>query len=701
MFDLNASVQFVKGVGPQRAAALVKAGVHTVEDLLFHLPLRYEDRRNFARIADLRPGMTACVSGIVSVAGLRRARRMALYEVRLEDASGRLKALWFNQPFLREVLPRGQNVVLYGTVERDTYGGGGLMLSSPQYELIEAEDTPGVHTGRIVPVYEKLGPLTGKALRRALARLADEIPAELPDPLPPDVRESLGVIGRGQALREVHRPPPDQEVAKLDAARSPAHVRLILEEMFLFQLGLALRREGRRHSRKGIAFEITDRTREAVKRILPFHLTAAQKRVLREIADDMKAPQPMNRLLQGDVGSGKTVVALLAMVIALENGYQAAFMAPTEILAEQHYLTLKRLLARCPYGVELVTSAAFAKARDRAAALERLAGGQAQIAVGTHALIQEGVAFRKLGLAVVDEQHRFGVLQREDLRKKGYDADVLVMTATPIPRTLALTAYGDLDTSVLDQRPPGRTPIATRRRAAGERRAIVEDVRRQVEAGRQAYVVYPLIAESEKLEDVKAATQMAEEWTRALPGARVGLLHGRLKTAEKEAVMAAFSAGTLDVLVATTVIEVGVDVPNATLMVIEHAERFGLAQLHQLRGRVGRGAAASDCVLVSHGRLSDDARERLDVMLRTDDGFLVAEKDLEIRGPGDFFGTRQWGLPTFRVSRLLRDQALLERARQEAFRCVERMASRGPDDPLRSFLDDGGWERRFGLARVG
>jgi ATP-dependent DNA helicase RecG len=700
MFDLSAPVQFVKGVGPQRAAALVKAGVRTVEDLLFHLPMRYEDRRSFARIADLRPGMTACVSGIVAVAGLRRARRMALYEVRLDDGSGLLKALWFNQPFLREVLPRGQKVVLYGTVERDNYGGGGLMFSSPQYELIEAEDAPGIHTGRIVPVYEKLGPLSGKALRRTIAQLAEEVPADLPDPLPPDVREVLGVIGRGQALREVHRPPPQLDVAKLEAARSPAHVRLILEEMFLFQLGLALRREGRR-THKGVAFAITDGTREAVKRILPFHLTEAQKRVLREIADDMKAPHPMNRLLQGDVGSGKTVVALLAMVIAIENGYQAAFMAPTEILAEQHYLTLQRLLARCSYRVELATSAAFAKAKERKAAQERLASGEAQIAVGTHALIQEGVGFHRLGLAVVDEQHRFGVLQREDLRRKGYEADVLVMTATPIPRTLALTAYGDLDTSVLDQRPPGRTPIVTTRRPASDRKSIVDAVRRQVEARRQAYVVYPLIEESEKLEDVKAATQMAQEWTAALPGSRVGLLHGRLKSAEKEAVMGAFSAGTLDVLVATTVIEVGVDVPNATLMIVEHAERFGLAQLHQLRGRVGRGAAASQCILVSHGRLSDDARERLDVMVRTDDGFLIAEKDLEIRGAGDFFGTRQWGLPTFRVSRLVRDQALLERARQEAFRCADGLAARAASDPLRAFLDGGEWERRFGLARVG
>jgi ATP-dependent DNA helicase RecG len=625
---------------------------------------------------------------------------MMLYEVRLEDGSGRLKALWFNQPFLSDVLPRGRKTVLFGTVERDAYLGQ-LMMSSPQYELIEDGDAPGIHTGRIVPVYEKLGPLSGKALRRVLAHLVDEIPADLPDPLPAAVRERLGVIPRGQALRDVHRPGPEETLARLDAARSPAHLRLILEELFLFQLGLALRREGRRHTRKGIAFEITDRTREAVKRILPFHLTDAQKRVVREIALDMKAPHPMNRLLQGDVGSGKTVLALLAMVIALENGYQAAFMAPTEILAEQHFLTFRRLLARCPYRVERVSAAALAKPKERAETRARLLSGEAQIAVGTHALIQEGVAFHRLGLAVIDEQHRFGVLQREDLRRKGYEADVLVMTATPIPRTLALTAYGDLDVSVLDERPPGRTPIVTTRRPASERRAIIQQVRRQAEAGRQAYVVYPLIEESDKLEDVRAATQMAEEWRDALPGARIGLLHGRLKSADKEAVMAAFAAGQIDVLVATTVVEVGVDVPNATLMVVEHAERFGLAQLHQLRGRVGRGVLGSACVLVSEGRLAPDARERLETMVRTDDGFAIAEKDLELRGPGDFFGTRQCGLPSLRVSRLLRDQALLERARQEAFRYVEETTSRGAADPLRAFLEQGGWERRFGLASVG
>ena len=695
--DLHAPVQYVKGVGPQRAGALEKLGIRTAEDLLFRLPMRYEDRRSFARVADLRPGMRVSVAGEIAVAGLRRARRMTLYEVRLDDGSGRLKALWFNQPFLAEVLPRGKRVVLYGAVERDAYGSRQLVMTSPQYEVVEAEDATGIHTGRIVPVYEKLGPLTGKSLRRVLLHLAEQVAETIEDPLPPPVRERLGVMGRGAALRSVHLT-ADSDLDLLNRFRSPAHLRLILEEFFLFQLGLARRQRGVRGERKGVAFEITDRTREVVKRILPFPLTGAQKRVLREIADDMRSAHPMNRLVQGDVGSGKTMVALLSMIVALENGAQAAFMAPTEILAEQHYLTFRRLLARCPYRVELLTSTL--KGKERAAALARLAAGEAQIAVGTHALIQEGVVFRRLGLAVVDEQHRFGVLQREDLRRKGYDVDVLVMTATPIPRTLALTAYGDLDVSVVDEKPPGRTPVRTLVRPASDRREIRDLLRREVTAGRQAYVVYPLVEESEKLEDVKAATEAASEWQAALPGMTVGLLHGRLKGAEKEAVMGAFTKGEVQVLVATTVVEVGVDVPNATAMVIEHAERYGLAQLHQLRGRVGRGSGASTCVLLTYGRLSEVARARLDVMSATEDGFVIAERDLEIRGPGDFFGTRQWGMPAFRVGHLIRDRDLLERARTEAFRWVEEPPAEGAE-ALRAFLEKGGWERRFGLARVG
>jgi ATP-dependent DNA helicase RecG len=695
--DLQAPVQYVKGVGPLRAEALAQAGVRTAEDLLLHLPMRYEDRRSFARVADLRPGMRVSVSGEIAVAGLRRARRMTIYELRLDDGSGRLKVVFFNQPYLRETLPRGKKVVLFGLVERDAMASRLLVMRSPQYEIVEGDEHGGIHTGRLVPVYEKLGPLTVKPLRRILAHLAEQVPADLPDPLPDDLRERLVVIGRGEALRRVHRPGDGDRLELLNAFRSPAHVRLILEELLLFQIGLARRRVGMRAERKRAAFEVRDAARQAVKRILPFALTGAQKRVLREIADDLRSPHPMNRLVQGDVGSGKTLVALLAMVVVLENGYQAAFMAPTEILAEQHFLTFRRLLRHCSYRVDLLTSAV--KGRDRAEMLARIASGEAQIVIGTHALIQEGVEFRRLGLAVADEQHRFGVLQREDLRKKGYDADVLVMTATPIPRTLALTAYGDLDVSIVDEKPPGRTPIRTLLRPASERREVLDLVKRAVAEGRQAYVVYPLVEESEKLEDVRAATEASAEWAAALPAVRVGLLHGRMKSAEKEQTMGAFSGGEIQVLVSTTVIEVGVDVPNATVMVIEHAERFGLAQLHQLRGRVGRGAASSSCVLLAYGRLSEVARSRLDVMASTEDGFAIAERDLEIRGPGDFFGTRQWGMPTFRAAHLIRDRDLLERARTEAFRLVG--DGRPLPPALAGFLEKGGWERRFGLARVG
>ncbi len=696
MFDLAAPVQYVKGVGPQRALALGKLGVQTAEDLLLHVPLRYEDRARFAKIAELQPGMRVSVSGEIAVAGLRRARRMTLYEVRVDDGTGWLKGLWFNQPFLRGVLERGKRVALFGTVERDKQGGRLLMMSVPQYEVLDDEaEGPGLHTGRIVPIYEKLGPLTAKPLRRVIAQLAERVPLDLFDPLPPELRGRLSLVPRGLALRALHLPAPEADVAALNAFRSPAQRRLILEELLLFQLGLALRQRGRRQAGKGVSFEITDRTRESVKQVLPFHLTSAQKRVLREIADDMRSPHPMNRLVQGDVGSGKTMVALLAMLIAVDNGYQAAFMAPTEILADQHYLTFRRLLRKLPHAVERIS--ASVKGKPRKQALSRLETGESQIAVGTHALIQEGVRFKKLGLAVVDEQHRFGVLQRGDLIKKGYDVVVLVMTATPIPRTLALTAYGDLECSVVDERPPGRAPVRTLLRSSSQRAEVVELVRREVAAGRQAYVVYPLVSESEKLEDVRAATQMAEEWRRSLPAARVALLHGRMKSDQKEAVMAAFVSGQTQVLVATTVIEVGVDVANATVMVIEHAERFGLAQLHQLRGRVGRGAEPSSCVVLAHGRLSEEARARLDVMVRSDDGFAIAEKDLLLRGPGDFFGTRQWGMPRFKVAHLVRDRELLAEAREVAYRYAEE----APEAELHELLSRADWERRFGLARVG
>jgi ATP-dependent DNA helicase RecG len=699
VIDLQAPVQFVKSIGPQRAAALERVGIERVQDLLFHLPMRYEDRSSFVKIAALEPRTRATVIGTIVLAGLRRARRLTLFEAVIEDETGRFKVVWFNQPYLKDTLTTGRKVMLYGAVEQNAYGHGQPTMSSPHVEVVEGEEASRLHAGRVVPIYEKLGPLTGNVLRRVLTQLSEQLPDDLPDSLPEDARFALGVMPLGPALRDVHVPPQGTEVSLLNAARSPAHLRLILEEFFLFELGLAARRENLRGERKRLAFEIGDAVREAVKRVLPFRLTEAQRRVLREIGDDLRSSRPMNRLLQGDVGSGKTMVALLAMIVALENGHQAAFMAPTEILAEQHFLNFKRWLASTPYTVELLS--AGVKGRERREALERLESGDAQLVVGTHALVQRGVRFHRLGLAVVDEQHRFGVLQRDELRRKGYDADVLVMTATPIPRTLALTAYGDLDVSVIDERPPGRTPVRTLVRLAMQRREIVELVRRELEARRQAYVVYPLVAESEKLEDVRGATEMAEEWRRALPGFEVGLLHGRLKAQEKEEVMAAFVAGNLHILVATTVIEVGVDVPNATVMIVEHAERFGLAQLHQLRGRVGRGQGASTCVLVGHGKLSDEAHERLNVLARSDDGFVIAEKDLELRGPGDFFGTRQSGMPRLRLAQLVRDAKLLEQARTVAFNYVATAATEGRKHSLTSFLESGAWETRFGLSRVG
>jgi ATP-dependent DNA helicase RecG len=700
MPDLTAPVQFLKGVGPRRAAGLAKLGVTSVEDLLHHLPMRYEDRSRLVPIADLQPGQRVAVAGEVTVAGIRRARRMPLFEALIQDERGhRLKALWFNQGFLKDVIERGKKIVLFGLVERDAYAGGRLMMSSPEYELVADPAAVLAHAGRVVPVYEKLGPLTGRMLRRLLVGVVEQLATDVGDPLPPAVRRALGVTTRCAALREVHMPPPGADVDQLNRARSPAHIRLIMEEFFLFQLGLARRQREHASGRgEGTSFVVTDGIRAAIKRLLPYRLTGAQKRVLREIAADLQGPRPMNRLLQGDVGCGKTIVALISMIIAVENGYQAAFMAPTEILAEQHLISVRRWLADSPYRVELIS--AGVKGRERAELLGRIGAGETQIVVGTHALIQRGVRFARLGLAVIDEQHRFGVIQRDALRRKGYRVDTLVMTATPIPRTLALTAYGDLDVSVIDEMPPGRSPVRTLVRTASDRRDIEARVRSEVASGRQVYVVYPLVEESDKLEDVRAATQMRERWCAALPEARVGLLHGRMKSAEKEQSMLGFANGQTDVLVATTVVEVGVDVPNATLMVIEHAERFGLSQLHQLRGRVGRGADRSTCVLVRHGRPSKEGRARIDAMVSTQDGFIIAERDLEIRGPGDFFGTRQWGMPTFRVSHLLRDRDLLESARDEAHRYADRVDTDPAAGALRAFLAER-WAERFGLARVG
>jgi ATP-dependent DNA helicase RecG len=581
-------------------------------------------------------------------------------------------------------------------------------MQGPQYEVLGDEPVddqePGgatqlaegtVHTGRIVPVYEKTGQLTAKMQRALVHQALQAMPAQLPDPLPDAVRRRQHLIERREAIEQVHFPDAGASITELNAFRSPAHRRLIFEEFFLFQLGIVLRRRQADAERKGRAVVVTDDTREAVRRILPFRLTGDQKTVIREIVTDMQRPQPMNRLLQGDVGSGKTIVALMAALVAMENGLQVAFMAPTEILAEQHFFNIRRLLEKARFRITLLTGGT--PARKRRETLAELAGGSLQMVIGTHALVQEDVAFRELGLAIIDEQHRFGVLQRATLRAKGLHPDVLVMTATPIPRTLALTTYGDLDVSVMREMPPGRQPISTTARPESRRDEIYAFVRGEIEQGRQAYIIYPLVEESAKV-DLKAATEMADHLAQdVFPDLRVALLHGRLKQDAKDRVMGAFVRGEFDILVSTTVVEVGVDVPNATVMVIEHAERFGLSQLHQLRGRVGRGAHKSFCVLLYQYPITEQGKERLKALTETTDGFEIAERDLQLRGPGDFFGTRQSGLPTLRVGDLLRDHALMEEARREAVAAL--------DDPDQfaalTTLVNTGWEQRFGLVGIG
>ena len=695
---LQTPVQYLRGVGPRRADELAAAGVRTVEDLLLTLPYRYEDRARLQPIRDLRSGEVASVCGTVLSCGLRTTRRpgFRIFEMLVQDPSGRVRVAFLNQAFLKDVFAARQRVVLHGRVERRPTGG--LQITNPDYELVsEEQDDDGgalIHSGRIVPVYEKIGSLTPKSLRRLVHDALQRLPADVDDLLPAAVRRELGVPARRQALSDAHFPPSGTTIEALNEFRTAAQRRLILEEFFFFQLGLLLARREADVRIKPRRIVVDDRIRQAARAVLPFRLTGDQRRALKEIVDDLRRPRPMNRLLQGDVGSGKTIVALLAALVAMENGLQVAFMSPTEILAEQHYASVTRVLSRSRFATALLTGTLPTRTRREVGS--RIANGASQLVVGTHALVQGEVQFKALGLAIIDEQHRFGVLQRATLRAKGLDPDVLVMTATPIPRTLALTAYGDLDTSEIRERLPGRRPVSTLVRSESHRAEVYELIRTQLRARRQAFVVYPLVEESEKL-DLKAATEMAAELrTRALPDARVGLVHGRIATGERERTMAAFAAGTIDVLVATTVIEVGVDVPNATVMVIEQAERFGLAQLHQLRGRVGRGASQSYCVLVHASRLSDAARARLQALAETTDGFELAERDLELRGPGDFFGTRQSGVPLLRVGDLLRDHRLMEEARRAAVAWLADAGASGSH--LATVRRE--WNRRFGLTGV-
>jgi len=693
---LATPLRYLKGVGPRRAADFASAGLNTLEDLLYRFPLRYEDRSHLQPIASLAPGRSATIAGRILSAGLRSTRRpgFKIFEAVITDDSGSVRAVWFNQPFLRDVIVAGQRLVCYGEVEMR--GGGSLQLANPQYELLDEEaEGETIHTGRIVPVYERAGTLTPKVQRRIVFDALDRIRSGVADQLPEPVRSRLGLPTRQAALLASHFPPPDAPIEDLNRFATPAQRRLIFEEAFLFHVGVLARRQSASLERKTVSIVVNDDIREAARRILPFRLTAGQRRALKEIVDDLQRPQPMNRLLQGDVGAGKTIVALLAALVAMENGVQVAFMAPTEILAEQHYLGIARLLAASRFRVALLTGSTPAKTRREQ--LAEIAAGSIQLIVGTHALVQGDVRFKQLGLVVIDEQHRFGVLQRATLREKGLHPDVLVMTATPIPRTLALTLYGDLDVSVIRDLPPGRLPVRTIARPESRRAEVYDFVRQQVDERRQVYVVYPLVEESDKV-DLKAATEMADHLAQEVfPEYRVGLLHGRMSAEGKERVVKAFVAGELDVLVSTTVIEVGVDVPNASVMVVEHAERFGLSQLHQLRGRVGRGAHQSYCCLLYQSPLSEEARGRLKALTETTDGFVIAERDLELRGPGDFFGTRQAGVPTFRTIDLLRDRELLDVAHQEAVKWMD--AAKPTAHASARILEN--WRARFRLVDVG
>jgi ATP-dependent DNA helicase RecG len=704
---LASALQYLKGVGPRRAADLERVGLHTVEDLLYRFPIRYEDRGNFQTIASLRPGTNASIIGEVVSAGVRPTRRprFRIFELLVRDGTGSLRAIWFNQPFLADIFHPHQRVILFGKLELTPHG---MQLQNPQYEVLrqtataesgtepaEPAENDTMHTGRIVPVYEKTGTLTAKMQRVLVYEALHHLPDEIPDPIPAAVRRRQQLVDRRSALLQVHFPAEGTNVDELNRFRSPAQQRLIFEEFFLFQIGLVLRKRRAELELKSRAVRITDSIRDAVRRVLPFKLTGDQKKVIAEIVADMQRLAPMNRLLQGDVGSGKTIVALMAAVVAMENGFQVAFMAPTEILAEQHYITIRKLLESSRFRLTLLTGST--PARQRREAQAELAAGSLQLVVGTHALVQDPVGFRELGLVIIDEQHRFGVMQRATLRAKGLHPDVLVMTATPIPRTLALTAYGDLDVSIMREMPPGRQPIKTIAKPESRRDEIYAFVREQMDAGRQVYVIYPLVEESEKV-DLKAATEMADHLSQEVFQAyRVALLHGRMKPDAKERVMGAFSRGEIDVLVSTTVVEVGVDVANATVMLVEHAERFGLSQLHQLRGRVGRGAHASYCVLLYQSPLTDQSRDRLKALTDTTDGFVIAERDLEQRGPGDFFGTRQSGLPTLRVGDLLRDHRLMEEARREAVVALDDVR----ESETLTALVRSSWEQRFGLVGVG
>lgn len=710
-------IRFAKGVGPKRASILQRLGIATVEEAFWTVPWRYEDRSIMTPIGRLVPGVVASVHGTVAKCEVKRTRnrRLTVLEILVEDPTGRMQAVFFNQPFLERVFAVGTSVMMSGRVIAGRQGWMVPRMDVAQYEVVGEAAESTLHVGRIVSIYHETKGWSSRQMRVLIKSLWDEYARDLRDYLPVSVRARQRLLPVREALQAVHFPERAVDLRAMERGTSPAHRRLAFEELFLLQAALAARQRSVQSERKNLHFSPRPPLLEKLRRLLPFELTPAQDQVVREIFRDMISPHPMNRLVQGDVGSGKTVVALHAIVMACGSGYQAALMAPTEILAEQHYRNLSAILEGLGLKAALLRGGGTSVAKK--SQIEQLASGQIQVAIGTHALIQKGVTFKNLGLAVVDEQHKFGVLQRKTLIEKGYRPDVLVLTATPIPRTLAMTVYGDLDISIIRALPPGRKPVRTFLFGESQRRRAYQILRDELRSTRQAYVVYPLVEESEKV-DLQAAIQGAERLQdEEFKEFRVGLLHGRMKPAEKEAVMTGFKEGRIHLLVATTVIEVGVDVPNATIMMIEHAERFGLAQLHQLRGRVGRGGHQSYCLLMTatagrtpipvggrpsgHDEWAPTARERLEALVRSNDGFVIAEEDLRIRGPGEFFGLRQWGVPEFRVANIVRDSDLLQQARLEAFSLLKqdpRLEAVGHRGLREAMLRK--WEKKLDLGSV-
>jgi len=694
-------IQYVKGVGPRLAKLFEKKGILTVEDALYFLPRCYEDRSNLKKISELKAGRKETGLGEVLLSGavFYQSKKKRVFEIVVGDGSGTITLKWFhgNERYLRERFKKGRQLIFSGEVRWFNYQ---KEIHHPDVEIVDGDvEKDYLNFKRIVPIYSETEGLYQRTLRRLIKTILDGYADELSSPIPPEIVERQDLIDFSEAFRRVHFPPEGEPIEALNLQRSDAHRRIIFDEFFFLELGMALKKRGVALA-TGLSFKTDGVLVQNLLNLLSFKLTSAQERALAEIKEDLERPHPMNRLIQGDVGSGKTVVALLTCLEVIECGYQAAIMAPTEVLAEQHFLNLHRWVE--PLGVKVALLTSSVKGSEKEDLYRRIRNGDIQLVIGTHAVIQEAVEFRRLGLAVIDEQHKFGVVQRGLLKKKGGNPDVLVMTATPIPRTLAMTIYGDLDVSLIDEMPPGRVPVETKVFPESARAKVYRIVEEEAKKGRQAFIVYPLVEESEKL-DLRDATRMTEHLQKEVfPEFRIGLLHGRMKSDEKEAIMMEVKEGRIQILVATTVIEVGIDIPNASVMVVEHAERFGLSQLHQLRGRIGRGRYPSKCILLAQYRSSEEARVRLRAMEKTTDGFKIAEEDLTLRGPGEFFGIRQSGLPDFRVAHIIRDTPILIEARKEAFRLIQ-------EDPELVHPSHAGvrdilikrWKGRMELATIG